>query len=394
MPDDPPPDRLPDPTLAPAVPDPALQAWNAQPFLEKVTQIAPVIIYVFNQKTQSNEYSNRSIGSFIGYTGDEIVEMGADLFPTLCHPDDFPRILTYFNQLQNLPDATPLQIQYRLRHKNGGWVWLSSRDAVFERDSDGSVLRHIGTASDITPLKNTEQEALHQRHVAEMANEELRSFAYSVSHDMKSPSNTLSLLLDELLDEHGHTLNRDAHGLVDLCRTTVENMQNLIEEVLNYTRIIGQDFPSTTVNLGQTFDLVCGDLHGPITEANARVTIGPMPIIFGNEALLRTMFQNLLSNAVKFHSPGTPPEITIMDVSDPNDSEVEIAVTDNGIGLPPGTEETIFGLFKRLHLDDAYPGTGLGLSLCQRIAINHGGGIRVRSTEGKGATFTVTLKRS
>ena len=162
-----------------------LAAWEAKPFLEKVTGIVPGIIYVFNQQTQSNEYTNRSLGAALGYSSDEIQVLGAEFMPRLCHPEDLPKMFAYFEGLRQMKDGEVSQLEYRIKHKKGGWVWLLSHDTIFERDEAGAVLRHIGVAADITAQKEAEERALAEKRAADAANEELRSFAYSVCHDLK-----------------------------------------------------------------------------------------------------------------------------------------------------------------------------------------------------------------
>lgn len=370
-----------------------LAAWDAKPFLEKVTDVVPSIIYVYNQDTQSNEYSNRSLGASLGFSAAEILEMGADMMPRLCHPDDLTKVFTHFGRIADLADGEVIQVEYRLKAKNGAWVWLLSHDTVFDRSPDGSVLRHIGVANNITPQKLAEETALLASRAAELANDELRAFAYSVSHDMKSPSNTLKLLLSELQDDHGDGLESDAQDLLHQAQETVDRMQTLIEDVLNHTRLTGQTVEMTPVSLDDVLKDSVQDLRAATRAKGATIEVGPLPWVSGSEVQLRNLFQNLLSNAIKFHVDGAP-HVRVYDSSRPGEKHHEVSVEDNGIGIPPGREEHIFGMFKRLHLDSEYPGTGLGLSTCQRIAANHGGTIIALSNGLKGSVFKVTFAKA
>lgn len=145
----------------------ATKDWQAIPMLEKVLDVVPGIIYVFNQKTQSNEYSNRSLGDLLGYSSAELQALGDAMFPTLAHPEDLPRIVSYLSLLQSAQDQEILRLEYRMRHKKGHWVWLLSHDTVFAREDDGSVLQHVGVATDITAQKLAEHRALDGQHEAE-----------------------------------------------------------------------------------------------------------------------------------------------------------------------------------------------------------------------------------
>ena len=366
-----------------------LDGWDALPFLEKVTSVAPGIIYVFNQQTQSNEYSNHSLGESLGYSVEEVQAMGATFLPTLCHPDDLGRVFEHFDKIKRLDDGAIAEVEYRMKHRDGDWVWLISHESVFDRDAGGNVLRHIGVATDITAQKLAEAEALREKQAANDANEELRSFAYSVSHDLKSPSITLELLLGELRHAMKETADDEATSLMDSAQKTVGRMQQLIEDVLHYTRVIGSAKFQDSVNLDQTFSDLLEDLKGEISRASARIEIDPMPSLPGDPVQLRILFQNLLGNAIRYRKPDTAPAISVS--CRRTGPIVTISVKDDGIGIDPAMHDRIFQLFARLHGEKEYPGTGLGLATCRRIAANHNGSIRVDSAPGKGSTFSVSL---
>ena len=195
-------------------------------------------------------------------------------------------------------------------------------------------------------------------------------------------------------EEYAGAMNRDAKELLDLSLTTVTRMQDLVEDILRYTRIVGQEAELSVVDLNEIVAGVLGDLAGEIKESGAKVDTGPLPSVMGHANQLRMLFRNLVSNALKFRKPGTSPTVEIKDASVPTDRLCTIAVTDDGIGIPAESQDRIFTMFQRLHLQDDYGGTGLGLAICRRVAISHEGDISVRSEPGQGSTFTVSLKRS
>lgn len=368
-----------------------LSGWDAKPFLEKITTIAPGIIYVFNQKTQSNEYSNHSLGEKLGYSPKEIQEMGAEFMPMKCHPEDLPLMFEYFEGLRKMPDGKVTVLEYRMRHRDGHWVWLLSHDTIFERDENGDVLRHIGTATDITAQKEAEAQALREKRTADEANEELRSFAYSVSHDLKSPSNTLSMLLAEMETAFQRGDKADLMDLFSSSRETVQRMQVLIEDVLHYTRVIGDPDAHATCDLSQLMTDIIADLRAEISSTNAEIETVPLPMIRGNAAQLRILMQNLVVNAIRYQAPGAAPKVSVTTEADPYGQKVTLHVRDNGIGIEPKMQDRIFKMFARLHREQEYPGTGLGLAICRRIMTNHSGTISVKSTPGEGSVFSVTF---
>lgn len=370
-----------------------LSKWDALPFLRKVTDVVPNVIYIFNQQTQSNEYTNRSMGGTLGYSFEEVQEMGAEMMPILCHPADLPKVGAHFATILELSDGEVAQVEYRLKNKAGDWVWLQSHDTVFDRDDDGSVLRHIGVASDITPQKNAEQLARKEHLKATATNDELRTFSYSVSHDLKSPSNTLCLILNELIECHGDTFDDDARDLVNMALATAGRMGTMVDDVLNYTRVINQDLSTLEVDLNTVVADVLANLGAAISETEAHITVDPMPIVVGDKTQLRILVQNFVENAIKFHRPDQVPSVHISASETPDQNRLILSISDDGIGIPPEKHEQVFQIFKRLNTALEYTGTGLGLAICRRIAANHGTTICLTSNPGQGATFSLELPK-
>lgn len=371
-----------------------LPFWDDKPLLQKIINFAPNILYVFNQQTKENEFINKSLGASMGYEAAEISAMGADFMPMLCHPEDLPKVHAHFKRLHAMGDGETAHVEYRMKHKDGQWRWMLSHDSVFDRDARGDVLRLVGVATDITARKAAEDAALQQKRAADMANEELRSFAYSVSHDLKAPANTLHLLLSELLTQYdGARDDADIHALFELSLGTIQKMQGLIEDVLDYTRVIGSEAVFDRVPLAPLLADIQQTLAADIKLSGATIIAEELPVVWGNRAQLRAYFQNVISNAIKFRRDGVPVVVTISDVTAPQDMRISIAVSDNGLGIAQKNHARIFGMFKRLHLEEEIAGTGLGLALCHRVAVNHGGRVDLCSAPGKGSTFTLDLAR-
>ncbi|MEO1494958.1 MAG: ATP-binding protein, partial [Pseudomonadota bacterium] len=224
--------------------------------------------------------------------------------------------------------------------------------------------------------------------------EELKTFAYSISHDLKAPSNTLDLLLSEIESVHGADLPDEVSHLLDLSHQTVHRMQSLIEDVLDYTRVVGETITLEPVSLDDLVASVVEDQRGAMSDTGAEVDIQRLPAVLGHRTHIRILFQNLISNALKYQQPGARPRIAIAETTRPRDTLCAITVTDNGIGIPANQQERIFNMFQRLYGDETYTGTGLGLAICKRIAVSHGGEISVDSRMGEGSAFTVTLQRA
>jgi len=213
------------------------------------------------------------------------------------------------------------------------------------------------------------------------ANREQAEFTYSVSHDLRAPTNTMRMLIDEL-EEHDPDTDRD-RVVADMKRTN-DRMGQLIKDVLSYSRMVGEDLETDRVDLNELVDGVLQDLAAEIAAAGAEVSIDHLPDIQAHPMQIRMLFQNVISNAVKFHSPGASPRVEIS--ASTADGHVVVTVADDGIGIPDAYREDVFGLFKRLHSRAEFDGSGLGLTICRRVMTNHSGSISL-SPRAEGGTL-------
>ncbi|MGD1849315.1 MAG: ATP-binding protein, partial [Cyanophyceae cyanobacterium] len=205
------------------------------------------------------------------------------------------------------------------------------------------------------------------------SNAELNKFAHITSHDLQEPLNLVANYIQLLELRYQHQLDDDAREFIGYAVDSIDHMQNLIDDLLDYSRVGGQRSPNFEVTpLKIILDRVLRSLGDRLEQVNARVTVGLLPTVMGNPTQLTQVFQNLLSNAVKFH--GDRP-LTIDIHSDRRDDCWEITVADNGIGLDPKFSDRIFQVFQRLHTREEYPGTGIGLAICKKIIEHHGGTI-------------------
>ncbi len=235
-------------------------------------------------------------------------------------------------------------------------------------------------------LEQTNEKLMH-------ANREQAEFTYAISHDLKSPTNTVNMLLDELNHTHIDTLDDDAKGLIKVAQNTVKRMGILVEDILHYSTTIEEDIVAKPVKLNVMLAEIINDMQADIKDSCASIQFDPLPVIYGSSVQLRILFQNLINNALKFRSPERELEIKIHCRVDEKNNRVNISVSDNGIGIEPKYSEKVFGLFQRLHTHNTYPGSGIGLTLCKRIVTNHHGQISVNSVPDQGATFEISLRK-
>jgi light-regulated signal transduction histidine kinase (bacteriophytochrome) len=249
----------------------------------------------------------------------------------------------------------------------------------------------VGVDTDITTRKVIEQEMRRRNEELERANSELEEFAYIASHDLQEPLRTINIYTQLLLQRMNLTEDERAIEFARFISGGVERMQLLIRDVLAYARVVHREQePEGPADLNRSFAEALKIIDGLVGETGAEITVGDLPVVRGQETQLAQVFQNLLSNALKYRKETESPRVRVS--AERKDGEWLISVADNGIGFDPEYSERIFGLFRRLHKDD-YPGTGIGLAICNRIVERYGGKIWATSPgEGRGATIFFTLR--
>ncbi len=222
-------------------------------------------------------------------------------------------------------------------------------------------------------------------------NKELDSFSYSVSHDLKAPLRSISGFAEIIAHSHAASLNEEGRHYVDNIVEASAHMERLIDDLLTYSCLGRRALVREAVPLKELFNSIWRDLQADVAKTGARLNFADgLPVVNGDSTLLRQLFANLIGNALAYCRPGVPPEITLSSAAEENGC-VTIRVSDNGVGIPEEHRDKIFNLFQRLHGEDEYPGTGIGLAIVKKVVELHGGMVAVESTVGEGSTFVVTL---
>ena len=220
------------------------------------------------------------------------------------------------------------------------------------------------------------------------SNEELEHFAFLASHDLQQPLRTVSGFLQLLEHQHGDGLDQRAREYVGQALRGTRDMSQLIDDLLEYSRAGRGDRPLVPVRLSEAWDNAVAQLRATIDESDAEVTREELPVVSGDPGQMTQLFANLIGNAVKYRGDEPP---VVHGSAARNGDGWEVAVQDNGIGIDPGDQDRIFGMFRRLHSGEHYVGTGVGLALAKRIVERTGGTIRVESEKGRGSRFIVHL---
>jgi len=285
----------------------------------------------------------------------------------------------------NLKDSWNAEIIQKHKNKEDINVLTSISSLKDEKDNFNGT---IAINRDITLRKKAEEKAEKQARELEKSNAELENFAYVASHDMREPLRMITSFLQLLKLRYGTQLDDDAQEFIEFAVDGSRRLDNMITDLLEYSRVTSNEREFVPVNCEKVLEETLMLLKVPIDENNVIITHDPLPTVLGDDKLMVQVFQNLLSNSIKYRGLENP-NIHIS-VKKENKSYI-FSVKDNGIGMDPKQLKRIFTIFQRLHKRDEYEGTGIGLSIVQKIVHQFGGEIWVESEPGKGSIFYFTV---
>ncbi len=262
---------------------------------------------------------------------------------------------------------------------------LSTRVPADRDDEIGELARGFNSMADSLERG----QAALERSNAELlrSNAELERFASITSHDLQAPLTTISMYA-ELLERRNGPDRESGHDLVEGIRGATLQARTLIRDLLEYSRAGRGALHAEPLSSGLVVTQALELLAGAVDSSGARVRVGSLPVVLADRSNLCRVFQNLVGNAVKF-TRGEQPEVSID--AEPDGDMWRFAVRDNGIGMDPANAQRIFEPFRRLHGEESYPGSGIGLAVCERIIEQHGGRIWVSSVPGEGSVFSFTV---
>lgn len=312
------------------------------------------------------------------------------------HPEDFQHYLdTYINAFDARQN---FRLEYRLRRFDGQYCWMLDT-GIPRFTPEGEFLGYIGSCIDITERKQAEAEirelteSLEQRvkertAQLELANQELESFSYSVSHDLRAPLRHISGFVDLLQKRAANLDEKSLHYLKNIANSS-KFAGKLIDDLLAFSRMGRAEMCYTSINMEQLVQEVRRDIE---LETKGRVIswhVEELPDVNGDASLLRLVVGNLLENAVKYTQTRSRAEIEIGSTS--NEQEVVFFVRDNGVGFDMRYVHKLFCVFQRLHTAEQFEGTGIGLANVRRIIHRHGGRTWAKGEVDGGATFYFSI---
>lgn len=364
-------------------------------FLDAVIDNIPHMIFIKEAEDLRFVRFNRAAEDLLGYSRHDLIgKNDYDFFPK--EEADFftakDREVLRSGKMLEIPEE-PIHTKAGLRHLHTRKIPLC--------DAAGNSKFLLGISVDITDRKRAEYEErlrlteINRQHLEKVNeqlrknNEELERFAYVASHDLQEPLRKIQAFGGILIEEHAAELSPEAVGYINSMQRSAWRMSELVSDLLSYSRASRNQEDLNLISLNQVMEQVLWDLDEQVRQKGAKIEVGDLPEIAARSTQMRQLFQNLIQNALIYVDKSRVPEVKVQ--THTGDDFVEIAVSDNGIGVAPEYFVKIFEPFQRLHRHEEYEGTGMGLAICKKIVDQYGGALQVQSQPGQGCCFTVRL---
>ena len=354
---------------------------------------------IFRFKPLTHEVTlSSSYRSQLGYTDEEMPETLDAAFFNVVHPDDKDRVWESVQKYIR-KEVSDYSLMYRVKHKNGHWMWVWSR-GIGTWDKKGNIQNIIGVHTDITAQKRQEE------HLIEL-NQELETFTYIASHDLRSPLVNLKGFSKEIENsinrlkeivppkneaeskERDLLINKEMPEALEFIDSAVERMDMLTSAILNLSRIGRRVYRPSKVNVEEVVKRCLKTLNYEISKVNASIEIGDLPSLYADELAVEQIFSNILENAVKYLKPEHTGKIRVSGIVQHNN--VIYSIEDNGRGIPEKEDDKVFNIFRRAGNSSNVRGAGMGLAFVRATIRKMGGKIWYESTLDVGTVFHFSL---
>jgi PAS domain S-box-containing protein len=299
----------------------------------------------------------------------------------------------YFEMLSEkvreaINEGSSYELDLPLTRPDGSTGWILAKGMAV-RDNNGRTITLVGTALDITERKRWEEDLRLSKEQLQNTNEELESFAYSVSHDLRAPLRGINGWTTALKEDYGDKLDDQAHEYINRVMREAEHMNELIEGLLTLSRVTRHSFKSELFSLSDLISAILERYQLSMDCSNYEFDIQEGVVIRGDKALVKVAMENVLSNAIKFSSKVSKPKVKFY--ASINASESNLHFEDNGAGFNVENAKTLFTPFQRFHRKSEFNGTGIGLATVKRVVNAHKGIINIESEIGKGTLVNIFL---
>jgi len=357
--------------------------------LSRAVEQSPATVVITD--LQGNiEYVNPKFCQLTGYTAEEAMGQNPRILKSGMTPQE-----EYRKLWTTIMSGGEWRGEFLNKKKNGELYWESASISPI-RNAEGTITHFLAVKEDITERKKAEEEIrklnadlMEQAIELKAVNAELEAFSFSVSHDLRAPLRGIDGFSQALLEDYGSQLDAQGMDYLQRVRASTLRMNQLIDALLSLSRVTLGDLRREPVDLSALARVVAEDLQAAQPERSVEFAIEPGLVADGDPRLLRLVLENLLGNAWKF--TGRKPKARIQFSADELDGRAVYFVRDNGTGFDMAYADKLFGPFQRLHGQNEFPGTGIGLATVQRIIRRHGGRVWAEGEPGRGATFYFTL---
>ena len=371
-------------------------------FNRSLTDISPNIVYIQDILENKPFFLNSTYLDFTGYNWQQVKALGNDFMRQVIHPDDYDFILETIEKIKVSMPGEIFEAKCQIKNRKGFWIPFLNRLTAFKRDNDQKVIQIIGVAVDISELKGAEKILEQKNEELVKMNKELESFAYVSSHDLQEPLRKIQTFTSRIMEKEYDNLSENGKNYLNRMRLAAERMQDLINDLLAYSRTKVQERKFENTDLSLIVKEVEEDLIDDLIKKNGRIEIidsyraDVIPFQF------RQLIYNLVSNSIKFAKSNEDLRIkvkfdVVKGIEAKNDKLIDdkeychISIADNGIGFDSSYKDRIFEIFQRLHGREEYTGTGIGLAIVKKIVDNHNGIIIADGELGRGATFNIYI---
>jgi light-regulated signal transduction histidine kinase (bacteriophytochrome) len=338
----------------------------------------------------------------VGYDWQQVKALGDSFMRKVIHPDDYYLVLEAIENIKDSKSGEIFEVKCQIKNNRGFWVPFLNRLTVFKRDTDHNVMQVIGVAIDISELKSAEKVLEQKNEELLKMNKELESFAYVSSHDLQEPLRKIQTFASRIMEKEYENLSENGQNYFNRMRLAAERMQQLINDLLAYSRTKVQERKFENTDLSIIVKEVEDDLKEDLTKKNGRIEIAESCQVNIIPFQFRQLIYNLISNSIKFAKLDEDLLIEVKfefiegieannNLLIANHDYCHISIIDNGIGFDSNYKDKIFEIFQRLHGREEYTGTGIGLSIVKKIVDNHNGLITADGELNKGATFNIYI---